>query len=151
VAREASAVLGEAERRLREADGLAGLLAASFGAFELIRAVARRCEDVAPWLLATFMTAADAAVDGRDAMLAAPSLVLAAGGGVTADRLDRTADVAVAAAAMGELGALLGSRLAEGAELAGAAKDRAACVAGAAAGLRISVLLARGGDDGRPG
>jgi hypothetical protein len=149
--REAPAILAEAERRLREADGLAGLLAASFGAFESIRAVARRCEDVAPWLLATFMTAADAAVDGRDAILAVPSLVLTAEGSVTVDRLARAADLTAAADAMAALGALLGSRLAEGAELAGTVKDRAACSAGAAAGRRISSLLARGGDDSRPG
>jgi hypothetical protein len=53
------------------------LLAASFDAFEAIRVVARGSEDLAPWLFAAFMTAADAAVDGTQAITVAPSLSLA--------------------------------------------------------------------------
>ena len=54
--------------RLRNARALPELLAASFEAFDAIRVVARGCEDLAPWLFAAFMTAADAAVDGTQAI-----------------------------------------------------------------------------------
>ena len=60
--------------RLRDARSLAELLAASFDAFEAVRVIARCSEDMAPSLFAAFMTAADAAVDGRQAIAAAPSL-----------------------------------------------------------------------------
>ena len=62
--------------RLRDARALPELLAASFDAFEAIRVVARGSEDLAPWLFAAFMTAADAAVDGTQAITIAPSLSL---------------------------------------------------------------------------
>jgi hypothetical protein len=63
--------------RLRDARALPELLAASLDAFEAIRVVARGSEDLAPWLFAAFMTAADAAVDGTQAITIAPSLSLA--------------------------------------------------------------------------
>ena len=60
--------------RLREACSLPELLAVSFEAFEAIRVFARRSEDMVPWLFAAFMMAADAAVNGREAITIAPSL-----------------------------------------------------------------------------
>jgi hypothetical protein len=65
--------------RLRGARSLPGLLAASLDAFETIRVLARGSEDMAPSLFAAFMTVADAAVDGRQAITLAPSLSPASG------------------------------------------------------------------------
>jgi hypothetical protein len=60
--------------RLRGTDGVAATLAAGFDAFEVIRAAARDCEDRASELFAAFMMAAGSAVEGRNALAAAPSL-----------------------------------------------------------------------------
>jgi hypothetical protein len=59
--------------RLRAAVTLPDILAVSFDAFEAIRLLARDGEDQVPGLFAAFMTAADAAVDGREALTLAPS------------------------------------------------------------------------------
>jgi hypothetical protein len=63
------------QARLREASSLAELLAVSFDAFEAIRVLARSSEDTVPGLFAALMTTADAAVDGREAITIAPSLI----------------------------------------------------------------------------
>ena len=60
--------------QLRDASGLPDTLAVSFDMFEAIRQAARSCVDRIPDLFAAFMTTADAAVDGREAITAAPSL-----------------------------------------------------------------------------
>jgi hypothetical protein len=65
--------------RLRDAHSLPELLSASFDAFEAIRFIARGSEDLVPALFAALMTAADAAVDGREAITIAPSLSPAPG------------------------------------------------------------------------
>src|SRR5260370_3615896 len=67
--------------RLRQAATLPDVLAASFDAFEVIRLLACGNEDRVPGLFAAFMTAADAAVDGREAITAAPSLPPGGGDG----------------------------------------------------------------------
>jgi len=59
---------------LQGASGLPGVLAAGFDAFEAIRLLARGNENRDPGLFAAFMMAADAAVDGREALTASPSL-----------------------------------------------------------------------------
>jgi hypothetical protein len=138
------------EDRLREAAGLPDLLAASFCAFEGIRIAARDWEDQIPEMLATFMTAADAAVDGREAITAAPSLPRLApdsgvADGAAGDGVTEVVD------ALGALGVLLGERLADGAARAAAEEDREACLAGAAAARRIGALMARDGRDRGPG
>ena len=69
------------EARLRQAASLPETLAAGFDAFEAIRMTARDWQDRAPELSAAFMTAADAAVDGREALTIAPSLLPARGAG----------------------------------------------------------------------
>jgi hypothetical protein len=66
--------------RLRDARSLPELLAVSFDAFEVIRVLARGSEDLTPSVFAAFMTAADAAVDGREAITIAPSLPPGPGG-----------------------------------------------------------------------
>ena len=136
-------MLEETADRLREAAGLPELLVAGFLAFEDIRVAARACEDRAPELLATFMTAAAAAVSGREAITAAPSLARAIAardsGGIPADGdIDQVIDV------LGSLGNLLSSRLASGAAIAAVAADRNACREAAAAARRICALMARG-------
>ncbi len=60
--------------RFRHAASLPETLAAGFDAFEAIRQLARDCENRVPALFAAFMTTADAAVDGREAITIAPSL-----------------------------------------------------------------------------
>ena len=127
--------------RLRSARSLPELLAASFDAFETIRVLARGSEDKVPSLFAAFMTVADAAVDGRQAITLAPSLSPvslittppAAGAGIDT--------IAVALAALGEL---LDECLARAADCALIPGDRAACHEAAEAGRRIHQLMARG-------
>ena len=60
--------------RLRDAASLPDTLAVAFDAFEVIRQLARDCESRVPALFAAFMTTADAAVDGREAVTTAPAL-----------------------------------------------------------------------------
>jgi hypothetical protein len=62
------------EARARQAATLPQILDAGFEAFEFIRITARSYQDQVPELFATLMTAADAAVDGREALTIAPSL-----------------------------------------------------------------------------
>jgi hypothetical protein len=75
-----------AEVRLRLAPTLPEILDASFDAFEVIRITARSCQGQIPGMFAAFMTAADAAVDGREALTTAPSLPATAASGPAAQR-----------------------------------------------------------------
>ena len=121
------------QARLQDASALPDTLAVSFDAFEAIRLAARSCVDRIPELFAAFMTTADAAVEGREAITAAPSLpagpaaaqpgLLAAGASV-----DEAIDVLAA------LGALLDSRLTQAAAAATIHADRVACSEAAARG-----------------
>jgi len=136
--------------RLREAASLPDTLAAGFDAFEAIRRLARDCEDKVPALFAAFMTTADAAVDGREAITIAPSPpprgVAAAGVGVPATGVPREE----IAGALAGLGALLADRLSRAAAIAATAADRTACTQAAQAAGRICQLMAAGDDDRRP-
>jgi hypothetical protein len=142
-------VLEETEGALREAVGLPELLAASFTAFESIRMTARAWEDQVPELVATFITVADAAVEGREAVTSAPSLARAPGCRPPG-RVAAGAGVREVTGVLGALGMLLSRRLADGAATA-AARDRGACLAAAAAARQISALMASDGHDGCPG
>jgi hypothetical protein len=134
------------QARLQDASTLRDTLAVSFDAFEAIRLAARACVDRTPELFAAFMTTADAAVEGREALTVAPSLpaepaaewpgLLASG-----DSIDAALEILAA------LGALLGSRLTQAADSAMLAADRVACGEAAGAARRIHQLMARG-DDG---
>jgi hypothetical protein len=87
---------------------------------------ARDCQNRVPELFAAFMTTADAAVDGREALTIAPSLPLG-GGPETATAMPADTDPALAADALANLAAALRDHLrgaAAGADLLG---DRAAC------------------------
>ena len=92
------------------------------------------------------MTAADAAVDGREAITIAPSLSPAPGATLVtsppdAEPIDTITD------ALAALGALLDERLADAADRAVMPGDRAACQEAAEAGRRIHQLMARDDDD----
>jgi hypothetical protein len=133
--------------RLRGARSLPGLLAASFGAFETIRVLARGSEDMVPSLFAAFMTAADAAVDGRQALTLAPSLSLASGVTPVTIPPAATAGIDAIADALAALGKLLEECLAHAAARALIPGDRAACQEAAEAGRRIHQLMARENND----
>lgn len=132
--------------RVRSSATLAELLEAGFDAFEVIRQVARACEDRAPGLFAAFMTAAGTAVEGRNALNDAPSLPPARAGPppsptVSAEaRADRIADELAA------LAALLAQRLAQ-TRMQALAGDRAACEHATRAAAEIHRLLARDTDE----
>ena len=134
------------EHRLRQAADLPGTLAASFDAFEAIRLLARGNEHRDPSLFAAFMMAADAAVDGREAITTSPSIPPAtrhqpAVSPATGASLDDVAD------AMADLAARLAGCLARTAAMAETSGDRAACEQGAHAAWQIRQLMARGDDD----
>ena len=133
--------------RLRDARSLPELLAVSFDAFEAIRVIARGSEDIAPALFAAFMTAADAAVDGREAITIAPSLSPAPGVTLITSPPDAGADIDTITDALAALGALLDERLAHAADRALVPGDRAACQEAAQAGRRIHQLMAREDND----
>ena len=133
--------------RLRDARSLPDLLAASFDAFEAIRVMARGSEDMVPALLAAFMTVADAAVDGREAIIIAPSLSPAPGVTLITSPPTVGADIDTITVALAALGALLNERLAQAADRALVPSDRAACLEAAEAGCRIHQLMARDDHD----
>jgi hypothetical protein len=131
------------EARLVEAASLPETLAAGFDAFEAIRMTARHWQDQAPGLFAAFMTAADAAVDGREALTIAPSLPPA-----DSARPDTTvaagADPGQAADALAALASALRDRLTHAATFAELPADQAACQDAAQAAGRLCQLMARG-------
>ena len=133
--------------RLRDARALPELLAASFEAFDAIRVAARGSEDLAPGLFAAFMTAADAAVDGTQALTIAPSLSLTPAGTMIVAPHAAGADIDTVADALAALGELLDERLTHAADRAVLAGDRAACQEAAQAGRRIHQLMAGDGND----
>jgi hypothetical protein len=140
--------INPAETRLREATTVPGTLSASFEVFEVIRLLARGNEDRVPELFAAFMMAADAAVDGREAVTIAPSLPPAAARHLSG-KPTAGGDVSEIADAMAALGALLGDRLSRAASMATAPGDRAACEDAAEAAGRICELMACGDGDTR--
>jgi hypothetical protein len=139
---------GSIQARLRAAASVPEALAAGFAAFEVIRLAARAHEDQVPRYFAAFMTAADAAVTGREALTIAPSMPAiqdaAEPGGPGPE-----ADVDAVADTLAALGALLAGRLTRAAALARTPDDRAACEEAAGAARQICHLMARGHDDRR--
>jgi hypothetical protein len=138
--------LQEIEARLRMPLPVAETLAASMDAFEAVRALARANEDRVPELFAAFMIVADATIDGRDALLGAPSfpedhLVALTVVSAPGAEIDEIADRLAA------LGEVLGERLASAAALARTPGDAPACIEAADAAWRIHDLMACGDDD----
>jgi hypothetical protein len=127
--------------RLQGARSLPELLAAGFDAFETIRVLARGSEDIVPSLFAAFITVADAAVDGRQAIILAPSLPPVS---LITTPPAAGADIDTITVALAALGELLDECLARAADRALIPGDRAACQEAAEAGRRIHQLMARG-------
>jgi hypothetical protein len=130
------------EAQLRAAATLPEALVAGFDAFEIIRLLARDCEDRVPGQLAAFMTVADAAVDGREAITAAPALPRPVRCGAGAGVPGASPDVAEIAGALAALGALLRDCLSRAAVLATGPEDQAACKDAVQAAGRICQLMA---------
>jgi len=130
--------------RLQGARSLPELLAAGFDAFETIRVLARGSEDIVPSLFAAFITVADAAVDGRQAITLAPSLPPGSGVTPVTHPPAAGADIDTVTVALTALGELLDECLARAADRALIPGDRAACQEAAEAGRRIHQLMARG-------
>ena len=93
------------------------------------------------------MTAADAAVDGTQAITIAPSLSLEPTGTLIAAPPAACADIDMIADALAALGGLLDERLTHAADRAVMSGDRAACQEAAQAGRRIHQLMAGDGND----
>lgn len=132
--------------RIHGSTSLAELLDAGFDAFEAIRLVARAYEDRAPSLFAAFMTAAVAAVEGRNALNEASSLTPAHSDPPPAPTLSAAASANHVADDLASLAALLAKRLAEASTQAVLAGDRAACQHAARIAADIYSLLARDSD-----
>jgi hypothetical protein len=93
------------------------------------------------------MTAADAAVDGTQAITIAPSLPLAPTATLIVAPHAAGADIDTVADALAALGALLEERLTYAAGRALLSGDRTACQEAAKAGRRIHQLMAGDGND----
>jgi hypothetical protein len=128
--------------RLQEAKDLPGLLAAGFDAFETLRVLARSGEDETPALFAAFMTAADAAVDGREALTIAPSLPPGRAGPTVGHGPAASGTAGQVAEALADLAGVLGSCLTAAASQTSLRGDRAACQEAAAAAGRIRFMMA---------
>jgi hypothetical protein len=140
---ETSAIMTQ----LREAASLPDTLAAAFDAFEAIRQLARDCEDRVPGLLAAFMTTADAAVDGREAITIAPAVPPPDRAGAAVSVPAPSTPVEEVAVALAALGAVLAERLWHAATIATTSADQTACQNAALAAGRIWQLMT-GAEDG---
>jgi hypothetical protein len=143
--------LGAVTARVADSATISGLLEASFDAFEVIRQVARACEDRVPELFAAFMVAAATAVEGRNALNDAPSFPPARSDPALSPIVTMAADVEHVADELAELAALLAQRLPEAAVQAGLAADREACAGAIRAATDIHYLLGRDTDATGPG
>ncbi len=129
--------------RLQEATDLPALLTAGFDAFETIRALARGSEDENPALFAAFMTAADAAVDGREALTIAPSLPPGRAGPLASRDPAASGTPGQVTEALADLAGVLRSCLtAAESQTSSGGGDYAACQEAAAAAGHISLLMA---------
>jgi len=121
------------------------MLAAGFDAFEVIRLVARGCVDKVPGLFAAFMTTAHIAVEGREAITAAPSLPPGPAA-IPASLSMASAPVDEVISTLASLAALVEDRLSRAAAAAALNADRAACEEAAREAQQIRQLMARGDD-----
>ena len=131
------------ERRLRDAIGVAGVLAVAWETFEFAATAAAVDADQAAYLYPAFTFARGSAVSGRKAIALAPSLPAR----IPAPReglAPPTGEADQVADAIARLAAVLSERLREAAGLAADPDDRAACEDAARDAARISELLAGG-------
>jgi len=130
-------------QRLLDADGVPGVLAAGWDAFEFVRSVAGASADQAADMYPAFTFARGAAVTGRNAIAFAPSMP--AGQATVFERQAPLAgDVYEVAGALADLASALSTRLQEAAGLADDTGDRAACENAAQDADRINELLNKG-------
>lgn len=131
-----------AEQHLREADGVADVLAVAWEIFDLVGALAAACAEQAADMYPAFTFARGAAVNGRYAIAFAPSMlaVRAASSGnpeLSTTDVDEVADILAA------LASALSARLRAAARLAADDGDRIACESAARDAYQIGELLAR--------
>lgn len=127
--------------RLTQAASLPETLTAALEAFEAIRITARSYQEQQSELFAAFMTAADAAVDGREALTSAPSTPP---NGVAVTQVVPAAEEAGRAAnSLAALAAVLARRLGQAASKAAQPGDHDACMEAAAAAGRVCELMTR--------
>ena len=131
------------QQHLIDADGVSGVLVASWQVFELVRAVTGANAGQAADMYPAFTFARGAAVSGRNAIAFAPSLPAdhEPWPGIPAPV---TGDVYEVADAVAELASVLCGRLREAAGLTADPGDRVACENAANDGERISRLLTKG-------
>ena len=132
------------ERRLRDAVGVADVLAAGWEIFEFAAAAAAVGAGQAADLYPAFTFARGSAVSGRNAIAFAPSMP-ACYAAPSAAPVPVTGDVHEVADEVAGLASALNARLREAAGRASDADDRAACEDAAGHADQISKLLARGG------
>jgi hypothetical protein len=129
------------EQQLREADGVADVLAVAWEIFDLVAALAAACAEQAADMYPAFMFARSAAINGRNAIAFAPSMPAdcATFGNpeLSASDVDEVADDLAA------LASALSARLRAAARLAADDGDRIACENAARDADQIGELLAR--------
>jgi hypothetical protein len=131
--------------RIQRVSSLPETLAACFDAFEIIRLAASACVDEVPELFAAFMTTAGAAVEGREAITAAPSLPPGPAD-IQGSSLAANATLEETMAALVNLGELLADRLSQAAAAAALPADRMACEEAAGAARRVRHLMVHDDD-----
>jgi len=131
------------EQHLREADSVAGVLAAGWEIFELIGVLAADGAGQAADLYPAFMFARGAAVGGRNAIALAPSMPTGDPASFGSPE-PSPSDVNEIADTLAGLASALSARLREAVRLAADDGDRIACEDAARDADRINDLLARG-------
>ena len=135
--------------RLEAATGVPAILTAAYSAFDQLLLAIREHEERAESLLAAFVMAAASAADGRDALIAAPSLPLplprpthaasSAGERATPANIDDVADE------LADLSRILVTQLGHAAGQAIDPSDRLSCTDAALSAEAVRSLLARPG------
>src|SRR5215472_2975771 len=133
--------------RVVSAASVPELLDAGFDAFEVIRQVARACEDRTQELFAAFILAAGAAVEGRNALNDAPSLPHGRRAPAFTPAVSLAPDIGRVADKLAELAAPLARRLYEAASQADLAADRDSCERATRTAVDIYQLLCRDTDE----
>jgi hypothetical protein len=132
---------------LQQATTVTTILTAGLAAFQIIRQLARSCEDHTPDLFATFISATGAATEGCEQVMRAVSSPPAR---PPADVTVPPGSAAEIADSLTVLAAALASRLAVAAATATATGDRTACQNAAAAALTVHHLLTGPGHEPGP-
>lgn len=130
------------EQHLREAGGVADVLAVAWEIFDLVGALAAACAEQAADMYPAFMFARGAAVNGRNAIALAPSMTAVCAASFGNPEFS-TIDVDEVADMLAALASALGTRLRVAARLAAANGDRIASESAARDADRIGELLAR--------